>query len=123
MRMQVRPLASPSGFMICYCRDVGQGQGLDPALLWLRGRLAATVQIQHLDWEFPYAAGVALKRQQKKKKKKKKKKKTTQKQKDACMLPESFLILRIIQPIVSWHHLFSRLCICGQSLLEYSSYV
>ena len=41
----------------------------DPALLWLQHRPAATVQIQPLAWEPPYAMSVALKRQIKKKKK------------------------------------------------------
>ena len=30
--------------------------------MWLWRRLAAAVLIRPLDWEFPYAAGVALKR-------------------------------------------------------------
>ena len=46
--------------------------GLDPALLWLWCRLAATAPIPPLAWELPYATGVALKRQKEKKKKKKK---------------------------------------------------
>ena len=36
--------------------------GLDPVLLWLWCRLAATAPIQPLAWELPYAPGVALKR-------------------------------------------------------------
>ena len=48
----------------CSCR-------LDPALLWLRCRLAAVAVIGPLAWEPPYAAGAALKRQKTKKKKKK----------------------------------------------------
>ena len=46
---------------------VGHRCGLDPALLWLWGRPAATALIQPLAWELPYAAGVALKRFKKKK--------------------------------------------------------
>ena len=46
--------------------------GLDPALLWLWCRPAATAPIRPLAWELPYAEGVALKRQKKKKKRKKK---------------------------------------------------
>ena len=42
---------------------VGHRRGSDPELLWL----AATVVIQPLPWEPPFAAGVALKRQKKKK--------------------------------------------------------
>ena len=51
---------------------VGHRCVLDPALLWLLLRLAATAPIQPLAWEPPYAAGVAqemAKRQKKKKKK------------------------------------------------------
>ena len=40
---------------------------LDPALLWLWCRLAATALIQPLAWEPPYAAGAALKMREKKK--------------------------------------------------------
>ena len=39
---------------------VGHRCRLDPALLWLRCRLAATAPIRPLAWELPYAAGVAL---------------------------------------------------------------
>ena len=42
---------------------VGSRHGLDPTLLWLWCRLAATAQIRPLDWEPPYATGAALKRQ------------------------------------------------------------
>ena len=38
----------------------------DPELLWLWCRLAASAPIQPLDWELPYAMGVALKIQKKK---------------------------------------------------------
>ena len=38
----------------------------DPALLWLWCRPAAAAPIGPLTWEFPYAAGVALKRKKKK---------------------------------------------------------
>ena len=41
---------------------------LDPAWLWLWCRLEAAALIQPLDWELPYATGVALKRQKTKKK-------------------------------------------------------
>ena len=53
---------------------VGQRRSSDLALLWLWCRSAATALIRSLAWEFPYATGVALKRQKKKKKKKKEKK-------------------------------------------------
>ena len=48
---------------------VGRRCGLDPALLWLWHRPAATALIQPLAWEPPYAADAALKGQKKKKKK------------------------------------------------------
>ena len=47
---------------------MGRRRGLDPELLWLWCRLAATAPIGPLAWEPPYAAGAALKRQKKKKK-------------------------------------------------------
>ena len=53
---------------------VGCGRGLDPALLWLWRRLAATGPIGPLAWEPPYvprAAQEMAKRQKKKKKKRK----------------------------------------------------
>ena len=48
---------------------VGHRCSLDPALLWLWYRPAATVLIQPLAWELPYAKSAALKRKKKKKKK------------------------------------------------------
>ena len=45
--------------------------GLNPKLLWLWCRPAATAPIRPLVWEPPYAANVALKRQKEKKKKEK----------------------------------------------------
>ena len=47
---------------------VGHRHGLDPSLLWLWRRVAATVPIQPLAWEFPYVTEAALKRPKKKKK-------------------------------------------------------
>ena len=38
---------------------VGHRRGLDPALLWLWRRLAATAPIGPLAWEPPYATGAA----------------------------------------------------------------
>ena len=49
---------------------VGRRYGLDPALLWLWCRLAATALIRPGAWEPPYASGAALKRQKTKKQKK-----------------------------------------------------
>ena len=49
--------------------------GLDPTLLWLWRRLAATAPIGPLAWESPYATGAALEMAKRHKKKKKKKKK------------------------------------------------
>ena len=40
----------------------GCRRGLDPALLWLWCRPAATAPIRPLAWEPPYAAGAALKK-------------------------------------------------------------
>ena len=54
---------------------VGHRGGLDPMLLWLRRKPAATALIRPLAWDPPYAADVAQKRQKKKKKKKKKERK------------------------------------------------
>ena len=45
---------------------VGGRLVLDPTLLWLWHRLAATASIRPLAWEPPYTLGVALKRQKKK---------------------------------------------------------
>ena len=47
---------------------VGCRRGLDPALLWLWCRLAAEALFQPLAWEFPYAAGAALKKKKAKEK-------------------------------------------------------
>ena len=45
---------------------VGRRHSLDPTLLWLWCRLAATALIQCLSWELPYTSGVALKKSKKK---------------------------------------------------------
>ena len=50
--------------------DLGCRRGLDPMLLWLWCRPAATTLIRPLAWEPPYAEGVALEKTKKKKKKK-----------------------------------------------------
>ena len=47
---------------------IGHTHSLDPVLLWLWCRPAATARIQPLAWEIPYAVGTALKRKKKKKK-------------------------------------------------------
>ena len=52
---------------------VGHRHSLDPELLWLWHRLAATAAIGPLAWEPPYAMGTALKRQKEKKRKKERK--------------------------------------------------
>ena len=49
---------------------VGWRPGLDPELLWLWCRLAATTPIGPLAWEPPYAEGAALEKAKSKKKKK-----------------------------------------------------
>ena len=46
---------------------VGCRAGLDPALLWLWCRLAATALIRPLTWEPPYVVGAALEKTKKKK--------------------------------------------------------
>ena len=56
---------------------VGRRLGLDPALLWLWCKLAATGPIRPLAWEPPYAARVAL--EMAKRQKKTKQNKTKQK--------------------------------------------
>ena len=48
---------------------VGRRRGLDPEMLWLWRRLAATASIRPLAQESPYATGAALKDKKKKKKK------------------------------------------------------
>ena len=50
--------------------DVSHRHGLDPMLLWLWRRLAATALIRPLAWELPYATGMALKSKTKFKKNK-----------------------------------------------------
>ena len=63
MKLQVRSLVLISGLgsgVAESCR-VGHRRGSDLVLLWLWHRLAAVALIQHLAWEPPYAAHVALK--------------------------------------------------------------
>ena len=48
---------------------VGHRHGSDSVLLWVWRRLAATVPIEPLAWEPPYAVSAALKRQKDQKKK------------------------------------------------------
>ena len=47
---------------------MGRRHGLDPKLLWLWRRPAATAPIRPLGWETPYATGEALEKAKKKKK-------------------------------------------------------
>ena len=65
MRLRVRTPALLSGLRIQHCLSCGVGRirSLDPAMLWLWPRPAATAPIRLLAWELPYATGVALKRQ------------------------------------------------------------
>ena len=79
---------------------MGQKCGLDPVLLWLWGRLAATPPIRHLPRELPYAAGVALK--------KKKKKKRQNQTKNNRQLTECLLVLCV--PLLHEERLMS---VCG----------
>ena len=53
---------------------VGRRCGLDPTLLWLWCRLAATALIRPLAWEPPYTVEAALEKAKRQKKKKKKRK-------------------------------------------------
>ena len=63
MRTWVRSLASLSGLRIWSCHELGIGHrhSSNPLLLWLWRRLVATVLIEPLAWEPPFAAGAALK--------------------------------------------------------------
>ena len=45
----------------------GSGHNLDPTWLWLWCRPAIAALIRPLNWELPYATGMALKSQKKKK--------------------------------------------------------
>ena len=65
---------SPGSGIAVSC-GVGRRCSLDPVLLWLWCRPAATAPIRPLAWEPPSASGEALKKQIKKKRKKEKKKK------------------------------------------------
>ena len=65
---------------------VGHRRGLDPTLLWLWRRLAATAPIRPLAWEPPYAVGAALE-----KAKKDKQDKTTFRLLQRHMLPTAHL--------------------------------
>ena len=75
MRLRVQSLASISGLRIHAALSCGVGCrcSLDPELLWLWRRPAATAPIRPLAWEPPFATGVALKRPPPKKKKERKK--------------------------------------------------
>ena len=70
--MQVQVLASLSGLRIQHCHElcgVGHRQGLDPALLWLWYRPAATALIPPLAWELPICRGYNPKKKKKQKQK------------------------------------------------------
>ena len=68
MWVQSLALLSGLGSGIAVSCGIGHRCGLDPMLLWLWHRLAATAPIGPLVWEPPYAEGVALKRQKDQKK-------------------------------------------------------
>ena len=53
------PCSVGQGSGIAMNCGVGHRRGLDPALLWLWCRPAATAPIRTLAWEIPYAVGVA----------------------------------------------------------------
>ena len=54
--------------MIPHCHELwlGRRRGSDPAVLWLRCRLAAVALIRPLDWELSYTTDVALKSKKRK---------------------------------------------------------
>ena len=63
-------IPSPSqGAGVAVNCGVGHRRASDPALLWLWHRPAAVATFQPLTWEFPYAAGAALKKTKKQNKK------------------------------------------------------
>ena len=70
MRLQVQSLAFLSGLRIWRCCELWcrSQTRLDPMLLWLWRRPAATPQIRPLAWEPPYAMGAALEKTKKEKK-------------------------------------------------------
>ena len=65
------------GSSVAVSCGVDYRHGLDPELLWLWSRPVAVALIGPLAWEFPCAAGAALKSKKKKKKKREKKEKVT----------------------------------------------
>ena len=62
MRLRFNPWPSTvgQGSGVAMSCGVGRGRGLDPALLWLWCRLAATALIKSLAWDPPYATGAVL---------------------------------------------------------------
>ena len=80
---------------------VGRRRSLDPTLLWLWRRLAATALIQPLAWELPYAAGTTLKKDKKQNKTKNQK----------CIL-QSLKLMTFI-PISFFQCSFLLLCSCA----------
>ena len=74
----------------------GEGcrHGLDPTLLWLWHRLAATARIRPLAWKPPYAAGAAqeMAKRQKTKKPKNNNNKKTKTYSCICSFSDSFPI-------------------------------
>ena len=73
---------------------VGYRHSLDPALLWLC-RPAATVPIQLLAWELPYAVGAALKKEQKKKRERRKRERIHTSSDQACSLETNFVTFKL----------------------------
>ena len=76
-----------SSGVVCRC-------GLDPTLLWLWYRLAATALIQPLAWEIIYAVSAPNKSKKKKKKKKKKERKKERKKVCICSVKSEKASLR-----------------------------
>ena len=71
MRLRVWSLAllSEWGSGIAESYGLGYKHGLDPMLLWLWYRPAATAPIRPQAWETPFAMGAALKSKKKEKEK------------------------------------------------------
>jgi len=72
---------------------VGCRHGLDPALLWLWRRQAATAPIRPLAWEPPYAMGAAQEMAKRQKENKNKKNKKYIKKKNPPKMEKHFNML------------------------------
>ena len=59
-----------SGSDMAVSCGVGRKRGLDPEVLWLSCRPAATAPIRHLAWEPTYASGADMEKEKRQKNKK-----------------------------------------------------